>query len=540
MASAVPPLSYDVQIDGVQCDKEIITVGSTLLQTEASQSGTTIVGINGDFTQEMYGGVAEWPYTGGTAFILSVSDAYHMTVAVSGTEVIGAVNILYGGVQTNANGLFAVILACDDFYAIDIFCTNITVYNDATIGNDLSVANIATINTLVVTVNASVGGNLTVAGLTTTLNLNVGNNAVVAHTLTATTVLATTMTASGTIQGATVIATITFQGNGLSITGATSLDGTVLIIGGTFTCDSNAIFNGAITVAGLATFNGALYASNLITANDGIEVSGGSITVADGNVSAATGFTSINGSFTSTSGSFSTTNGSVVAANGTISAVLTVNGAINYATIPVNSAVVGSVSGNLVALAYTNVATPSTIVSRDNTGSSAFIDVECATLIASSEVETDTLSPYTATGITVVDGFYLPTLGGSPALFNYYQTQSLIFTCSGPWATNISMSIRFVRVGQIVTMNWAGILTTTQALVSVQQVIQTITEIPTTFIPNTVGNFGYQCYITGTVSSISAFLFGSGPSFYWVPPAGFAGFPGTAGLDAGFFTYIAQ
>ncbi len=53
---------------------------------------------------------------------------------------------------------------------------------------------------------------------------------------------------------------------------------------------------------------------------------------------------------------------------------------------------------------------------------------------------------------TFGSGILLPTSGGTPTAFDYYEEYDHVTTLAGPWTTNPSCTIRFVKIGKTVTL----------------------------------------------------------------------------------------
>jgi hypothetical protein len=308
--SIQPTLTIDVGIKGFLIVNEFIGVGSQIITTTASQSGTLITGTLGDFTAAMVGSVIEYANLA-TAFIVQFTDAYHLVSTVSLTEPLQSAIIIFNGTQSDKNGLFAITLACVNFYATDIFCTNLTVFNDATVGHNLSVGNVTDLNILNTTGNASIGGTLTSAGLITGPNLVITNN----------------ITAGGTIQGQTITAIGNVNATNVN---CVNVNATGIVTAPTVDC-TNLTSTGTITAATINA-SGTITANTLNAGAGGVNT-GANVTGYDGifsdsvqsplfitPASSSYGFRTTNGSYETTNGSFTTTNGSISAMNGMVQA----------------------------------------------------------------------------------------------------------------------------------------------------------------------------------------------------------------------------
>jgi len=94
----------------------------------------------------------------------------------------------------------------------------------------------------------------------------------------------------------------------------------------------------------------------------------------------------------------------------------------------------------------------------------------------------------TISGNTTFVGYMLlPTSGGTPSQFNYYEEYSFSATYSGIWAASQLGTVNVVRVGKTVTISLPNISATANAA----SVISDNSLLPARFRP-TNGSFNYQ------------------------------------------------
>lgn len=306
-----PTLIEDVAIAGILSDSVFIGIGSQILVTTASQSGTSIVGTKGDFTSAMAGGVIEYA-NGVSAFITAFTDAFHLISTVTLTESLQSVRIAFNGTQGDRNGLFSITLQCINFSAVNIFCTNLTVFNDALIDHNLTVGNLTSLNILTTSGNATIGGTLTSIGLITGPNLVITNNITAGGTI-----QGQTLTALGNVNATNVIASNSVQAPTVN---CTNLTATGTITGATIT--ASGILSGQTINAG----TGGITSAGNITVTNNASISAFDGTFSDAVISplfttpaASTfGFSTQNGSYSTVNGNFITTNGFIAATNGQV------------------------------------------------------------------------------------------------------------------------------------------------------------------------------------------------------------------------------
>lgn len=306
-----PTLIEDVAIAGILSDSVFIGIGSQILVTTASQSGTSIIGTKGDFTAAMAGGVIEYA-NGVSAFITAFTDTFHLISTVTLTESVQSVRIAFNGTQSDKNGLFSITLQCINFSAVNIFCTNLTVFNDALIDNNLTVGNLASLNILITSGNATIGGTLTSIGLITGPNLVITNNITAGGTI-----QGQTLTALGNVNATNVIASNSVQAPTVDCTNLTAtgtITGVTITASGTLSGQTINAGTGGITSAGNITVtNNASISAFDGTFSDAV-ISPIFTTPAASNY----GFSTQNGSYSTVNGDFITTNGVIAATNGQI------------------------------------------------------------------------------------------------------------------------------------------------------------------------------------------------------------------------------
>jgi hypothetical protein len=132
-------------------------------------------------------------------------------------------------------------------------------------------------------------------------------------------------------------------------------------------------------------------------------------------------------------------------------------------------------------------------------------------------------------------GIQLPTTGGTPTTLNYYEAGTFTLTLSGIWSASQTGTVRFVRIGNLVTLT----LPTIQATQNTSAII-TMSGIPSRFLPS-VSCGGYvRVKDVGALISTPGwidFVIGSG-NFIYKDDTGlaFSG-SGIGGLEAGFVSY---
>jgi hypothetical protein len=176
---------------------------------------------------------------------------------------------------------------------------------------------------------------------------------------------------------------------------------------------------------------------------------------------------------------------------------------------------------------------------------------EVYNLSATSAVNTNTIEPYSTSGVSVVDGLYLPTTGGTPALLSNYEVWTGTAVASGPWPTssNPTLNIRIVCIGKCCTFEW----TTTTLLEEQSGSANTPVNIhggsiPTRFYPGlTSTGLDYvvgACAMLDTNWASNSFAMGQvqmdgGGTVAWIPPVLWTGtISASAILYAGYASWI--
>lgn len=101
------------------------------------------------------------------------------------------------------------------------------------------------------------------------------------------------------------------------------------------------------------------------------------------------------------------------------------------------------------------------LVVRDSASSFASYRIDTGSPLALTDVTTggntfdqdlNTTDPATFTTITATTGLLLPTVGGTPALLDYYESGSMAVTWTGAFTTPQPGNVGFSRIGKTVTL----------------------------------------------------------------------------------------
>jgi hypothetical protein len=69
-----------------------------------------------------------------------------------------------------------------------------------------------------------------------------------------------------------------------------------------------------------------------------------------------------------------------------------------------------------------------------------------------------TLSGNGTGSVYVADALLLPTTGGTPSPLDYYEDFSASMSFKGPWATNVTTTVRIVRIGKMAVASFGDIM----------------------------------------------------------------------------------
>lgn len=145
---------------------------------------------------------------------------------------------------------------------------------------------------------------------------------------------------------------------------------------------------------------------------------------------------------------------------------------------------------------------------------------------------------YTHSGLlTFSTGIRLPTAGGTPSDFTYYETGSFTITLSGIWASNRTGTVNFTRCGNLVSLRFPDLFAATNA-----NAVVTVSGIPLRLCPASLSGFFVRVYNNGAIVNSPGFmdLNSIGGGFLYLTPAGgaFTNQPAAAGLTAQMVSYL--
>lgn len=90
--------------------------------------------------------------------------------------------------------------------------------------------------------------------------------------------------------------------------------------------------------------------------------------------------------------------------------------------------------------------------------------------------------------VTFNTGLYLPTSGGTAALLNYYETETLSVTWTGVWSVGQGGTIYLTKLGRMVVLHTLQ----TNAAGNTAALVTTSTLIPARYLPNSGSNIWYH------------------------------------------------
>ena len=416
-----PVSDNNVNIGGFLEVEQFISLGSIKLATTLSQTGTTIIGTNGDFTLAMQGGVIQFSDKT-TAYVVAFINTFTLTASVSQTKPQQAATIIFGGFQAAGTGSSAPNLNTTNLVTISLSSTNITAFNNVMAGNDVIATNAVNSGSLNVTNNATVGGNITITGVVMVVNItatgnisangtitggtvNSNNNINAVATITGLTVNATgNVNAGGTVTGAAVTSTGVLSGDNANITNNLTVGGNATATNVIATTNIQSV---TLQTTGLLTAQQVSAGGGGIQSNATISTTNGNITTTNGNITSSNG--TVQGNTVQSAGAMISTGPMTAQTSMTVNGAFTVNGTLSFPSI-------AGTKGEILVSNGTNVV--SQTVGTD--GSPVIYNSSTSTGLSSS---TPTIGPI---GGAAVGGF----TGGSVSYTGYRvgQLGGAIFT----------------------------------------------------------------------------------------------------------------
>lgn len=160
----------------------------------------------------------------------------------------------------------------------------------------------------------------------------------------------------------------------------------------------------------------------------------------------------------------------------------------------------------------------------------------------------DDIGNLTNEGLIDTQAIKLPTVGGAQSLLMYYegdQDYILETAFTGPWGEdNFNNALNFSRIGNIVTMQWAGI--EPQAVTGLPVNMRSVLTVPPRFIPPNCDNLSfcvpvYNGSVDGDViNGTLNFLYNTGEPYVFFATNDLGGFVGPyCGMPPGAVSWLA-